>query len=197
MSKYFRSADSVVQSYRLNELRVGAFRAAQPRKTFLLVEKARTIKAPDRKRQTRRRTVDRTKLREILVEYFSESDLRNLCFQFDVDYADLGRGGRADKARELVIYFHQRRRLHALVEEGKKLRPDVPWEDAPDQQQADVDLLRSLLTEERRNLLLIEDKMAKYVLETDIPLVLIKEERAKRKKIAELEARLAKLRAAP
>jgi hypothetical protein len=174
-----------------------AFRMAKPRRICLLVEKMRTIKAPGRKRQTRRRTVDRTKLREILVDYFSESDLRDLCFQLGVEYADLGREGRADRARELIIYLDKHRRLHALVEEGKKLRPDIPWEDAPGQRQEDVDLLRSLLNEERRNLLLIEDKMAKYVLEIDIPLTLIKEERAKREKIAELEARLAELRAAP
>ena len=41
--------------------------------------------------------------------------------------------------------------------------------------------------------MLIEEQMAKYVLETDIPLRLIKEERAKREKISELEARLAAL----
>jgi hypothetical protein len=141
--------------------------------------------------------VDRSKLREILVNYFSDTDLRNLCFELDVQYADLGPGGRADRARELVIYFDQRRRLHRLVEEGQKLRPDVPWEDPSERPQAEIDSLRGLIAEERKNLLLIEEQMAMHVLETDIPLKLIKEERAKREKISELEARLAELGATP
>jgi hypothetical protein len=141
--------------------------------------------------------VDRTRLREILVDYFSDSDLRDLCFELGVDYANFGPGGRADRARELVIYFDLRRRLHRIVEEGRKLRPDVPWEDTPAHSHPEIDSLRGLLAEERRNLLLIEEKMAKYVLETDIPLTLLKEERAKRERIGELEARLAELGAAP
>ena len=141
--------------------------------------------------------VDRTKLREILVDYFSDGDLRTLCFQLGVEYADLGPGGRADRARELVIYFDRRRRLHRLAEEGQKLRPDAPWGDPSERSQSEIDSLRGLLAEERKNLLLIEEKMAKYVLETDIPLTLIKEERVKREKISELEARLADLEATP
>ena len=141
--------------------------------------------------------MDRTKLREILVDYFSDGDLRTLCFQLGVEYADLGPGGRADRARELVIYFDRRRRLHRLVEEGQKLRPDAPWGDPSERSQSEIDSLRGLLAEERKNLLLIEEKMAKYVLETDIPLTLIKEERVKRENISELEARLADLEATP
>jgi hypothetical protein len=139
--------------------------------------------------------VDRTKLREILIDYFSESDLKTLCFQLDVEYADLGPGGRADRARELVIYFDRRRRLHRLVEEGRKLRPDVPWEDATEQPEGEIESLRRQLAEERANLLLIEEQKSKYVMETDIPLTLIKEEKLKHEKIAELEARLSSLRA--
>jgi hypothetical protein len=141
--------------------------------------------------------VDRTRLREILVNYFSDSDLRDLCFQVGVEYADLGPGGRADRARELIIYFDRRRRLHRLVEEGQRLRPDISWEDPSERPQAEIDSLRGLLAEERENLLLIEEQIAKYVLETDVPLTLIKEERAKREKISELEARLAELGATP
>ena len=97
----------------------------------------------------------------------------------------------------MVIHFDRRRRLDRIVEEGRKLRPDISWEDPSEPPQAESDSLRGLIAEERRNLLLIEEKMAKYVLETDIPLTLIKEERAKREKISELEARLADLGATP
>jgi hypothetical protein len=50
--------------------------------------------------------------------------------------------------------------------------------------------LQRQLREARENLRLIEDRKAEYVLEVDVPLQLIKEERRLRDKIAELEAKL-------
>jgi hypothetical protein len=46
------------------------------------------------------------------------------------------------------------------------------------------------LAEARENLRLIEDRKAEYVLEVDVPLQLIKEERRWRDRIAELEGKL-------
>jgi tetratricopeptide (TPR) repeat protein len=67
-------------------------------------------------------------LRRILVESLSEGELRDLCFDLDVEYADLPGEGRADKARELVRHLDRRDRISQLVEVGKRLRPDVLWE---------------------------------------------------------------------
>lgn len=60
-----------------------------------------------------------------------------------------------------------------------------------------IESLRRRLAEEEENLLLIEEQRSKYVLETDVPLGLTKQERAKRKVIADLQVRLAELEAAP
>jgi hypothetical protein len=46
------------------------------------------------------------------------------------------------------------------------------------------------LKEAQENLRLIEERKAEYVLETDIPLQLLKEERRKREQIEELERKL-------
>ena len=53
--------------------------------------------------------------------------------------------------------------------------------------------LRRTLAEEEGNLLLIEEQKARYVLETEIPVTLIKEERRKRDRIAELVQRIEEL----
>jgi cell division septum initiation protein DivIVA len=52
------------------------------------------------------------------------------------------------------------------------------------------DFLRSQLKETRDNLRLIEERKAQYVLQVDVPLQLIKEERRLRDRIAELERKL-------
>lgn len=57
-----------------------------------------------------------SRLRQTLVEYFSEEELRTLCDDLDVDYESLPSVGKADKARELIAYFQRRRRLSQLVE---------------------------------------------------------------------------------
>lgn len=67
-------------------------------------------------------------LRRTLVESLSEGELRDLCFDLDVEYADLPGEGRADKARELIRHLDHRDRVTELVEAGKRLRPDVLWE---------------------------------------------------------------------
>lgn len=72
------------------------------------------------------------KLWQILSERFNESELRTLCFELDEDYEDLPPEGKAGKARELVRYFERRKRIPELVRVGKRMRPDVSWEDVPE-----------------------------------------------------------------
>ena len=66
-------------------------------------------------------------LRQILVSRLDEGELRTLCFDLGVDYDNLPGEGKANKARELVIYLEHRNRIGALVETGKSLRPDIAW----------------------------------------------------------------------
>ena len=72
---------------------------------------------------------DLIKLFEILDKRFGEDDLQTLCFYLNVDYENLPAGGRANKARELISFLRRRSRIADLLETGRKLRPDVAWED--------------------------------------------------------------------
>jgi hypothetical protein len=69
-------------------------------------------------------------LRQNLAEYFSDSELRDVCFDLGVSYDDLGGEGKADKARELVAHLDRRGRLEELVALCSRLRPHVSWGDA-------------------------------------------------------------------
>jgi hypothetical protein len=68
-----------------------------------------------------------TQLRQLLTKYFNESELRTLCFDLRIDYENLGSGGKADQARELVAHLERHGRIPELLETGKQMRPDVPW----------------------------------------------------------------------
>ena len=72
-------------------------------------------------------SVDLTKLRRLLVESFSEGELRDLCFDLRVDFDSLGGRGKGDNARELVAYHERRGSLHILVEACRQQRPRLPW----------------------------------------------------------------------
>ena len=69
-------------------------------------------------------------LRQLLTDYFNETELRNLCFDLDVEYEDLSGPTKADKARELVSLLKRSDRIPELVKRCSELRPNVPWEDA-------------------------------------------------------------------
>jgi hypothetical protein len=57
----------------------------------------------------------------------------------------------------------------------------------------DLTSLRRQLAEARENLRLIQERKAEFVLSTDVPLQLVKEERRWLDRIAELEQRLAQV----
>jgi hypothetical protein len=64
-------------------------------------------------------------LRRILVDRFSQSELKDLAFDLGVDYEALPNGSKSDKARELVAYFDRRNRIPLLVREIRNRRPDI------------------------------------------------------------------------
>ena len=66
---------------------------------------------------------------QILVDRFSDDELRTLCFHLQIDYEELSAEGKSGKIRELIEYLQRRHRVHELVSSGKQLRPDVIWED--------------------------------------------------------------------
>jgi hypothetical protein len=67
------------------------------------------------------------RLRQMLVEHFSDNKLNDLCFDLGIDYKDLPGEGRADKARELVAHVRRHGHTAELVALCRQLRPDVNW----------------------------------------------------------------------
>ncbi len=88
---------------------------------------APTVAQPPKAKATPTETY-RTKLRQSLVTAFNLSELRDLCFDMNVDYESLSGDNKADKARELVAYCERRQIIPDLVAKCKELRPKVSWE---------------------------------------------------------------------
>jgi hypothetical protein len=66
------------------------------------------------------------RLYTVLVNYFDELELRDLCFRLGIDYDSLGGEGKRGKARELIVYLERHDRIRALSEAVRQLRPNVP-----------------------------------------------------------------------
>jgi hypothetical protein len=145
--------------------------------------------------------MNRSQLRQILVDHFDDDELKTLCFELQIEYADLPSASRKGKARELVTYLERRDRLPELVEIGKAMRPNAPWESLskvespvldPDRRER-IESLRHQLSEAVANLRLIEERNAQYVMDVDVPLQLVKQKRTYRQEIADLQKQLAEL----
>jgi hypothetical protein len=66
---------------------------------------------------------------ELLITYFNEEELKTLCFYLPVDYESLKGEGKANKARELVLYSYRQNLLSRLRDEVTNQRPSIPWPD--------------------------------------------------------------------
>ncbi|MCP4363121.1 MAG: SUMF1/EgtB/PvdO family nonheme iron enzyme [Chloroflexi bacterium] len=66
-------------------------------------------------------------LRQQMVLVFNENELRDLCFNLNVDYEVLGGEGKIGQARELVTYLDRRGRVNELVAICEKERPHLNW----------------------------------------------------------------------
>lgn len=64
-------------------------------------------------------------LRSLVAEHFDLEELRDLCFDLNVDFDDLRGEGKTAKARELIMYVQRRDRLNDLIVELKRLRPPL------------------------------------------------------------------------
>ena len=74
--------------------------------------------------------MDLPKLRDILVTYFNDNELRNLCYDLGIDYENLGGDAKSGKARELVDYCRRYDRLPDLEAACRRLRPNA-FKDSP------------------------------------------------------------------
>ncbi len=68
-------------------------------------------------------------LRQNLVAYFGDEELRTLSFDLGVEYDTLPGQGKEGKARDLVTRLHQTGRISELVEMCRARRPHVAWMD--------------------------------------------------------------------
>jgi tetratricopeptide (TPR) repeat protein len=75
--------------------------------------------------------VSRQKLRDILDAHCNDNDLRELCFELDLDYDNLAGENKAGKLRELILHQVRNGRYDELVATTWRLRPNAPWEDTP------------------------------------------------------------------
>jgi hypothetical protein len=132
------------------------------------------------------------KLRQNLVDSFSDTELHDLCFDMGMDYEDLPGEGRAAKARELVAYCERRGLTTELIKKCSGLRPHVSWGAPTPEVSANVQLAApesTALTRARRTLAILEEQAAGYTALT-IPAHLKIELEEKRREVADLEARL-------
>ncbi len=67
-------------------------------------------------------------LRQNIIRYFSESELRDLCFDLEVDYENLPGQAKSDKVRELLLYLKRSGRIRELIAKCSQLRPNIPWD---------------------------------------------------------------------
>jgi hypothetical protein len=64
-------------------------------------------------------------LRQALDEGYNESELRDLCFELEIDYEDLGGDSQSARARELVLFAKRRDLLARLVAYVMRDRPHL------------------------------------------------------------------------
>jgi hypothetical protein len=72
-----------------------------------------------------------TKLQHALATYYNEHELHSLCSDLGVRYDFLPGEGKASKISELILYLERNERISELMENIKRARPHVTWEDEP------------------------------------------------------------------
>jgi hypothetical protein len=66
-------------------------------------------------------------LREQIIATYSENELKDLCFNMEVDYDIIEGADKAAKARELLTYLHRRDRVAELILHCMTERPKRDW----------------------------------------------------------------------
>jgi hypothetical protein len=75
-----------------------------------------------------RERYDTATLRLTMVEILSDSDLRDLYFDLDVDYDNLSGQNKRDKVRELISHLQRSKRLPELLTLCNRLFPHADWQ---------------------------------------------------------------------
>lgn len=67
----------------------------------------------------------RLTLNQVLIKYFNNEELRDVCFRLEIDHEVLPAGGKSSTARELVQYCERHNRSAELVQICCQLRPQA------------------------------------------------------------------------
>lgn len=70
---------------------------------------------------------DRAKLRQLLVNAFSDAEIKTLCFDLEIDYEQIQGSTKDERARELILFTERRGMKTALIELCRISRPNIVW----------------------------------------------------------------------
>lgn len=67
-------------------------------------------------------------LKENLTDFFSESEIDDLCFELNIDPELLPRKTKTEKIRELILFCRRKGLLPELIAKARSLRPNANWQ---------------------------------------------------------------------
>jgi hypothetical protein len=70
---------------------------------------------------------ERARLRKNLTTYFSDTDLREICFDLGLDYQEMPGEDKRMFVVELILHMERRGRLSELISICRQLRPHLSW----------------------------------------------------------------------
>ena len=70
----------------------------------------------------------RMQLREALMEYFNESDIRQICFDLDVDFEKLSGDNKTELVISLIEHFSNQGKIPQLIHACSMVRKNVSWD---------------------------------------------------------------------
>ena len=71
----------------------------------------------------------RARLRKALMDHFSESDIKSLCFDLTIDYEQLSGENKTEKVISLIAYCDQTDTIPQLIQWCSRHRPNVAWDE--------------------------------------------------------------------
>lgn len=81
-------------------------------------------------RDTSGQSIDRPKLRRLMTEAFSINDLKEICFDLELDHEEFDRRIKTNFVIELILLFERTERIPELVAECENRRPHLDWQQA-------------------------------------------------------------------
>jgi hypothetical protein len=103
-------------------------------------------------------------LRQTITDYFSDGELRNMCFDLGVEYENLPGDSKPDRVRELLVYLERRGRIRELVRTCIRDRPRLPWAETLREGPTELDVPKVLRV--LRQALPLDDPTPQHLLET-------------------------------